>query len=248
MGRYKKAAVLARQRQQRKGENAMTTTQVKNITAALIFQARNLGNLLIAAFAAIKVQAESIKASRMARIVCWFILAALGLTLWTLVTFRVAQRDAQRSFEQWQARFADEFISQQEAAERGMPPDPKEMLREQEIATIAQVLYGVKGNSDSDLHTYCWVLFNRVDIKSGEFSTVDSIAAAVEKPGQFMGYSENNPILGSLKKIATEEYEIWREGKDRPCDVEYVFAYWTPDKIVLLKDLKDLIHTWRYGA
>ncbi|MBQ1509681.1 MAG: hypothetical protein IIZ54_02110, partial [Selenomonadaceae bacterium] len=72
------------------------------------------------------------------------------------------------------------------------------------------------------------------------------IAAAVEKPGQFMGYSESNPILGSLKKIATEEYEIWREGKNRPCDVEYTFAYWTPDQIVLLKSLNDLIHTWSY--
>lgn len=217
-----------------------------NITSALILQARNLWKIVISLLAALRVQAERIKASRRARVVCWVILAALGLTLWTLVTFRIAQKNADAKVTERTERFINEYLSQQEAAERGFPPDPRAMLKEQEIATIAKVLYGVKGNSEKDLRTYCWSLFNRVDIKSGEFSTVDSIAAAVEKPGQFMGYSESNPILGSLKKIATEEYEIWREGKNRPCDVEYTFAYWTPDQIVLLKSLNDLIHTWSY--
>ena len=205
-----------------------------------------MGKIVVSLLAALRVQAERIKASRRARVVCWIILAALGLTLWTLVTFRIAQKNADAKVTERTERFINEYLSQQEAAERGFPPDPRAMLKEQEIATIAKVLYGVKGNSEKDLHTYCWSLFNRVDIKSGEFSTVDSIAAAVEKPGQFMGYSESNQILGSLKEIATEEYEIWREGKNRPCDVEYTFAYWTPDQIVLLKSLNDLIHTWSY--
>ena len=222
------------------------STRKEYITNLLYLQARNFSKVLIAALAALRVQAERIKASRRARVVCWIILAALGLTLWTLVTFRIAQKNADAKVTERTERFINEYLSQQEAAERGFPPDPRAMLKEQEIATIAKVLYGVKGNSEKDLHTYCWSLFNRVDIKTGEFSKIDSIAAAVEKPGQFMGYSENNPILGSLKKIATEEYEIWKEGNNRPCDVEYTFAYWTPDQIVLLKSLNDLIHTWSY--
>jgi len=222
------------------------STRKEYITNLLYLQARNFSKILIAALAALRVQAERIKASRRARVVCWIILAALGLTLWTLVTFRIAQKNADAKVTERTERFINEYLSQQEAAERGFPPDPRAMLKEQEIAIIAKVLYGVKGNSEKDLHTYCWALFNRVDIKTGEFSKIDSIAAAVEKPGQFMGYSENNPILGSLKKIATEEYEIWKEGKNRPCDVEYTFAYWTPDQIVLLKSLNDLIHTWSY--
>ena len=222
------------------------STRKEYITNLLYLQARNFSKVLIAALAALRVQAERIKASRKARTVCWIILAALGLTLWTLVTFRIAQKNADAKVTERTERFINEYLSQQEAAERGFPPDPRAMLKEQELATIAKVLYGVKGNSEKDLHTYCWSLFNRVDIKSGEFSTVDSIAAAVEKPGQFMGYSENNPILVNLKKIATEEYEIWKDGKNRPCDIEYTFAYWTPDQIVLLKSLNDLIHTWSY--
>lgn len=222
------------------------STRKEYITNLLYLQARNFSKILIAALAALRVQAERIKASRRAQVVCWVILAALGLTLWTLVTFRIAQKNADAKVTERTERFINEYLSQQEAAERGFPPDPRAMLKEQEIAIIAKVLYGVKGNSEKDLHTYCWSLFNRVDIKTGEFSKIDSIAAAVEKPGQFMGYSENNPILGSLKKIATEEYEIWKEGKNRPCDVEYTFAYWTPDQIVLLKSLNDLIHTWSY--
>ncbi len=213
--------------------------QLNNTIKFYIWQAPKVA---ISALASLRVGFENIKSSRRARIVCWVILAALALTLWTLVTFRVAQRDAQRSFEAWKERFADEFISQQEAAQMGFPPDPKELLKEQEITMIAKALYGIKGNSDADLHKYCWAFFNRVDIKKGEFSTATSLEEVFAKPGQFMGYSEENPVLERLQAIASEEYALWKTGKNRPYDVEYVFVYWTPEKVLLMKEMNDIIH------
>lgn len=174
----------------------------------------------------------------------WAVLI-LAFIAWSLVMFRAGGAQAEKRYEAWKVRFADEYISQREAAERGMPPDPKELLAEQEITAIAKVLYGVEGNTDDDLHKYCWAIFNRVDNKAGEFATAHSIEDVISKPSQFVGYnheySDNYPVLDRLKQIAREEYVTWKNGS-RPYDVTYCFIYWTPDKILLMKDFNDWIH------
>ena len=169
-------------------------------------------------------------------------LALLFLTAWTLVIFRVAQKDMDVRFESWKEDFANRYAAMEEARERGLPPDPAFVLREHEIDMLAQALYGVKANSVEDQHKYLWAAFNRVDIKSGEFSVVNSLDDVFGKSGQFMGYSDKNPILKNLREIAEQEYDLWKSGKNRPYDVEYVFVYWTPEKILLMKEMGDLIH------
>ena len=174
-----------------------------------------------------------------------WVLVILAFIAWSLVVFRAGGAQAEKRYEAWKVRFADEYISQREAEERGMPPDPHELLAEQVITEIAKVLYGVEGNTDSDLHKYCWAIFNRVDNKAGEFADVTSIEDVISKPRQFVGYNhdfaDNYPVLDRLKQIAREEYGTWKNGS-RPYDVTYCFIYWTPDKILLMKDFNDWIH------
>jgi len=205
------------------------------------------GGVVYGALAGLRVGYEKAKASRYAVIAAHLLLAVLVLTLWTIVSFRVAQRDAQESFEAWKERFADEYISQREAAEIGMPIDPIAAQEEWDIDALAKMLYGVKQNSETDLRTYVWAAFNRVDIKSGEFKDVGSLSEVFAKPGQFMGYSDDNPVIGSLRKIAESEFRIWKDSKYRPVDVDYVFIYWTPDRVMLLQQIGDMVHTWRYA-
>lgn len=218
----------------------------KDITKDWSLQLGELKNGALALLAGARVLFEGARRNRRAVMASRIILGVLCLTLWTVVTFRVAQRDAERSFDAFRERFVGDFLAQQEAAERGMPVDPIEELRAQEERTVAQILYGVRDNSEKDLRTYCWCIFNRIDIKAGEFAHVESIQDAAGKAGQWMRYSEDNPVLDRLLKIAQEEIAIWRSGKSRPCDVDYTFAYWTPDRIVLLKSMNDLIHVWSY--
>lgn len=211
------------------------------------WQAEEIRNGMLALMATARLAFEDARRSKAARAVGAFILAALALTLWTLVTFRVAQRNEERKFDEWRERYVNDYVTQREAEERGMPIDPKAAQREWDIDETAKVLYGVKGNSETDLRTYCWAGFNRVDIKTGEFKDVHSLSEVYAKPWQFMGYTSDNPVLGSLRKIAEEEYNIWQSGKDRPCDVDKVFIYWTPDKVMLLSEIGDMVNTWRYG-
>lgn len=200
------------------------------------WQAGEVKSGILAVLAGFQIAAEDFKRSRAARIACWVILAVLGLTLWTLVTFRVAQRDAERNYETWRERYVNDFVSQQEAAQRGMPIDPIQVRKETQIKMLAQVLYGVKDNSEQDLRTMCWCVFNRVD--SPDYP--NTLEEVIAQPKQWMRYSENNAVLDSLYKIAEQELNAWENGKTRPITSDFVYMDWTPTQITLRNQ-------WEYG-
>lgn len=164
----------------------------------------------------------------------WAVLI-LAFIAWSLVMYRAGGVRAEQRYEEWRERFADEYISQMEAAERGMPPDPLEMRLNTQCEMLARVLYGVKDNSAQDLKTLCWCVFNRVDNPNYPNTLEDVIA----QPKQWMGYSENNPVLDELYKLAKEQIQLWQNGR-RPVSNELIYMSWTPARIVL----RD---TWQYG-
>ncbi len=164
----------------------------------------------------------------------WAVLI-LAFIAWSLVMYRAGGVRAEQRYEEWRERFADEYISQMEAAEKGMPPDPLEMRLNTQCEMLARVLYGVKDNSAQDLKTLCWCVFNRVDNPNYP-GTLEEVIA---QPKQWMGYSENNPVLDELYKIAKEQIQLWQNGR-RPVSNELIYMSWTPARIVL----RD---TWQYG-
>ena len=199
------------------------------------WQAGEIRNGMLAMMAALRLSFEEVRRSKAARAVSAFALAALVLTLWTLVTFRVAQRDAERSFEAWKERYVNDYVTQQEAKAMEYPPDPKELLLNQQSEALARVLYGVKDNSINDLKTLCWCVFNRVDNPAYP----DTLEAVIEQPKQWMGYYDSNPVLDDLYQIAREQIQAWENGR-RPVSNEFVYMSWTAARIVL----RD---TWQYG-
>lgn len=158
-----------------------------------------------------------------------YLLILLGFALYTLVVARGAEAKAARKYEQWQVRWVNEYIDQQEAARAGMPVDPYEAALDADAQTLAKVLYGVKDNSTDDLRTYCWCTFNRVD--SAEYP--DTLAEVIAQPSQWMRYSDDNPVLDSLYQIARAELEAWRNGTTRPCSADFIYMTWSPEEIVL---------------
>jgi spore germination cell wall hydrolase CwlJ-like protein len=136
-------------------------------------------------------------------------------------------------------------MAQQEAARNGMPPDPKVQLREQQAQALAKVLYGVKDNSEQDLRTMCWCVFNRVD--SPDYP--DTLEEVIDQPQQWMRYDPENPVIDNLYKIAEQELVAWQDGKTRPITSDFVYMNWTPNQIKLRNAWKDGSTTdyWRYG-
>lgn len=164
----------------------------------------------------------------------WTVLI-LAFVAWSLVMYRAGGVRAEQRYEEWRERFVNDYLSQVEAEERGMPIDPHEQLLNQQSEALARVLYGVKNNSTQDLKTLCWCVFNRVDNPNYP----DNIEAVIEQPKQWMGYSDNNPVMDDLYKLAKEQIQQWQNGR-RPVSNELIYMSWTPARIVL----RD---TWQYG-
>ncbi len=164
-----------------------------------------------------------------------YVAVVLGVVLYTIVVMRVSDARAEAKYEAWTERFVNDYLSQVEAEQRGMPIDPHEQLLNQQSEALARVLYGVKDNSAEDLKTLCWCVFNRVDNPKYP----DNIEAVIEQPKQWMGYSEDNPVMDDLYKLAKEQIQLWQNGR-RPVSNELIYMSWTPARIVL----RD---TWQYG-
>lgn len=211
------------------------------------FQAREeIKSGAFAVLASVRVAVEAIRASRRARVVAWVIFAALALTLWTLVTFRIAQRDALNSFEDWKARFSEDFISQQEAKQRGLPPDPREELRAQQATVFAKLMDGLKlyGFSLDDYRTLAQCVACRVNNPAYPDTFVD----VVQQPGQWPGYSDNNEVTQKSYKTALQILSEIDAQEHPPVTSDFVYASFEKDGIVLRDtwDISTRTHFWRW--
>lgn len=173
-------------------------------------------------------------------------LIPLTLLLCSIVSFRAGGVRAEKRYEAFQERFVSDYLAQREAEKAGIPPEPRELMRKQQATALAKVLYGIKENSEQDLRTCLWCVFNRVD--SPDYP--DTIEEVVAQPLQWIGYSENSPVLDNLYRIACQELDAWQNGTTRPCGTEFVFMAWSPSRVVLRDTWDETAWTnkWRYGA
>ena len=105
---------------------------------------------------------------------------------------------------------------------------PEELLQ-QEAEYLAKMLYGTaRNNSERDQRTAIWCALNRVD-SVGYPSTVKEVC---QQPSQWVGYSDDNPILTNLYDIAMKELETWHSGY-RPVGIEYIYMNWSTKQITL---------------
>ena len=120
--------------------------------------------------------------------------------------------------------------------------DSKTAALREDAKLIAKVLYGVRSNNEKDLRTLVWCVLNRVDNKSYPAT----VAEVVNQDRQWMGYSEDNPVLNDLFNLAYGELEIWYGGI-RPCSPDFVFMNWTPSEITLRDtfEFSSKTHSWK---
>lgn len=103
---------------------------------------------------------------------------------------------------------------------------------EREAEYIAKVIYGTARNhADSDKRAVVWCILNRVE----HYSHPDTVAEVCEQPKQWMGYSDNNPVLTELYDLALAELKTWYSGGHRPMSSDYIYLTWS-SKEILLRD------------
>ena len=104
-----------------------------------------------------------------------------------------------------------------------------EELLQQEAEYLAKMLYGTaRNNSERDQRTVIWCALNRVD-SVGYPNTVKEVC---QQSSQWVGYSDDNPILTNLYNIAKKELETWHNGY-RPVGIEYIYMNWSTKQITL---------------
>lgn len=197
--------------------------------------------------AGLRVGFERMRGSKRARIVCWVILAALALTLWTLVTFRIAQKQQDTRFEAWCERFVNDYISMQEAAEMGFPPDPREELRKQENMEFAKLCAGLRRYQYGygPLRT----LGELVKLRVMNPTKPNTIVEVIQEPGQWPGYSPDNEVTAEGYRQAAQIMDEVRAEEFPLCGSDMILASFDKDKIVLRNSMEygPNTETWWYG-
>lgn len=117
---------------------------------------------------------------------------------------------------------------------------PEELLN-QEGEYLARMLYGTALDHDErDQRTAIWCALNRVD--SPGFP--DSVKEVCQQESQWIGYSDNNPILNDLYNLAIEELTTWHNNY-RPVNKDYVYMSWS-SKEIKLRDTYEKSNSTRY--
>ena len=97
---------------------------------------------------------------------------------------------------------------------------------------IAKVIYGTARNhADSDKRAVVWCILNRVE----HYAHPNTVAEVCEQPKQWMGYSNDNPVLTENYDLALEELKTWHSDGHRPLSNEYIYLTWS-SKEILLRD------------
>lgn len=115
---------------------------------------------------------------------------------------------------------------------------------ELEAEYIAKVIYGTaKNHADSDKRAVVWCILNRVE----HHSHPNTIAGVCEQPKQWMGYSNDNPVLTENYDLALAELKTWYSGGHRPMGNEYIYLSWSSKEIILRDTFEENRNTnyWR---
>ena len=182
----------------------------------------------------------------------FLLIALLALVIWTWTTTTIAYHNGvvdtrEELTAQYEAEKAAavQAVHDEYAAKRFLTGEASRQAAMAEDATwIAKVLYGMKDNSAQDLRTAVWCILARVDNPWYP----DSVEEVCRQKDQWMGFSDTNPVLTDLKDLAMGELDEWYDG-ERPVGPEFVYLYWTPQKITLRDSWTDGSTTnyWRAG-
>lgn len=113
---------------------------------------------------------------------------------------------------------------------------------EREAEYISKVVYGMgRNHSINDQKAIVWCILNRVE--STGFPSI--IAEVCQQPQQWIGYSDDNPVLTEIYDMVLPILKNWHNNAHRPMDKSYVYLSWSSDEI-LLRDTFEVTKTTHY--
>ena len=116
---------------------------------------------------------------------------------------------------------------------------------ELEAEHIAKVLYGTAQHHSTDgQRAVVWCILNRVE----HASYPNTVIEVCEQPQQWMGYSEDNPVVEELYNVALDVLKTWYNDGHRPVSPDYIYLSWSSNEIILRDKFEEKgAHYWRIG-
>lgn len=181
-----------------------------------------------------------------ATVILKYIAIILAFVLYTVVIYRAGGVKASERYEAWKVRYVDDYLTQQEAAKRGMPQDPREELHKQRTEALALVIAGLKE------YNYTFEQFVNlgwcIDARTRNPIYSDDMIDVIRQPGQWPGYSENNEVTESDYKMADRVLSVIESAEHPAVSNAFIHASFDRDGITL-RDTYEITyktHFWRY--
>lgn len=99
----------------------------------------------------------------------------------------------------------------------------------EEADLLAKMLYAYRNNTDEGVKSATWCVLCRVNNPAYP----DTVSDVVHQNDQWMGFSDDNPVVQRLKDIAADQLRIFYSGSALPMSPEYVFMSWNYKEITL---------------
>lgn len=173
--------------------------------------------------------------------------ACLIIQIVQLQTEKKAASLAATAFAEYQAEQEAQAQAEAEALE-AQKLSAEEQMKEN-ARSLAKLLYGVRnfeakyGYTNDDLITLVRCVLNRTESK--EFP--DTINGVLAQEGQWIAYSEDNPVLGNYYKLAYNALEDYRYEETKPCDTGFLWALVDEDGIWLIDGFGGSYNKWNNG-
>ena len=160
-----------------------------------------------------------------------------SVVLWTFIVSKISYHngfaDASAETEVKVAEAVQATKDEIAASKFIADDESKQLQMEYEARQIAKALDGIKTitERDDDLRTYTWNILFRV----ADSGYPNSVAEVVSQPNQYMGFSDNNPVVIGKYRIAYEAVEQFYAG-NWPVDGKFIYAEWDSKGKVILRD------------
>lgn len=205
----------------------------------------------ITTLALARVCFERLRASKRGRTVCNVALAVTAAVLYTVIVYKVAERDTANDFERWKVEYAAEYTAQQEAAQEAARlsalPDPAVEQRKEEADTFAKLMAGLKlyDYGTDDFRTLAQCLYCR----KANPQYPDTLIEIIEQPKQWPGYSDSNEVTQKEYNTALTILEELDAQEHPTVSNAFVYASFERDGITLRDTWEIGTRTkfWRYG-
>ena len=124
----------------------------------------------------------------------------------------------------------DELVEQAEASVALAAANSEETIRDGEAMAMARVIYGTARSCSADAQrAVCWCIINRVENPIYP----DSVERVCKQDQQWMGYSDDNPVLEDIYQTCRSVVDTWHEGGRRPIGPEFLYLTWRGTEIEL---------------